>query len=147
MDWNRLKEVEYLYQIGGIVVLSSLLTLVITEIIKRIIKKRWIDKSEKKKDEILQTTGRCIALVVYTSLTVISELVVNHQIMIDGALLVSLLAGSTMTLNVAKGVYTWIHQKRKTEVDQLDFSKTDANTKKVIVLGKKQTKEQNNGKN
>ena len=141
MDWNRLKEVEYLYQIGGIVVLSSLLTLVITEIIKRIIKKRWIDKSEKKKDEILQTTGRCIALVVYTSLTVISELVVNHQIMIDGALLVSLLAGSTMTLNVAKGVYTWIHQKRKTEDNQLDFSKTDANTKKVIVLGKKQTKE------
>ena len=113
MDWSRLSNTDTFYQISGVTLLASLLSLILTFIFKRVTKKVWQDKSETQKDAYLRALGRFIAFVTYTLLYLGSDLLTYHQIIFDGTFLVSLFSGSSLTISLSKAIYTWMHQKGK----------------------------------
>lgn len=129
------------YQISGVTLLASLLSLILTFIFKRVTKKVWQDKSETQKDTYLRALGRFIAFVTYTLLYLGSDLLTYHQIIFDGTFLVSLLSGSSLTISLSKAIYTWMHQKGKEQEENITSS-PQQESQTLWVLTKKQTKEE-----
>ena len=142
MDWSRLSNTDTFYQISGLTLLASLLSLILTFIFKRVTKKVWQDKSETQKDTYLRALGRFIAFVTYTLLYLGSDLLVYHQILFDGTFLVSLLSGSSLTISLSKAIYTWMHQKGKEKEESNASSLQQQESQTLWVLTKKQTKEE-----
>ena len=142
MDWSRLSNTDTFYQISGLTLLASLLSLILTFIFKRVTKKVWQDKSETQKDTYLRALGRFIAFVTYTLLYLGSDLLVYHQILFDGTFLVSLLSGSSLTISLSKAIYTWMHQKGKEKEENITSSPQQQESQTRWVLTKKQTKEE-----
>ena len=142
MDWSRLSNTDTFYQISGLTLLASLLSLILTFIFKRVTKKVWQDKSETQKDTYLRALGRFIAFVTYTLLYLGSDLLVYHQILFDGTFLVSLLSGSSLTISLSKAIYTWMHQKGKEKEESNASSLQQQESQTRWVLTKKQTKEE-----
>ena len=142
MDWSRLSNTDTFYQISGVTLLASLLSLILTFIFKRVTKKVWQDKSETQKDTYLRALGRFIAFVTYTLLYLGSDLLVYHQILFDGTFLVSLLSGSSLTISLSKAIYTWMHQKGKEKEESNASSLQQQESQTRWVLTKKQTKEE-----
>ena len=142
MDWSRLSNTDTFYQISGVTLLASLLSLILTFIFKRVTKKVWQGKSETQKDTYLRALGRFIAFVTYTLLYLGSDLLVYHQILFDGTFLVSLLSGSSLTISLSKAIYTWMHQKGKEKEENITSSPQQQESQTRWVLTKKQTKEE-----
>ena len=142
MDWSRLSNTDTFYQISGLTLLASLLSLILTFIFKRVTKKVWQDKSETQKDTYLRALGRFIAFVTYTLLYLGSDLLVYHQILFDGTFLVSLLSGSSLPISLSKAIYTWMHQKGKEKEESNASSLQQQESQTRWVLTKKQTKEE-----
>ena len=142
MDWSRLSNTDTFYQISGVTLLASLLSLILTFIFKRVTKKVWQDKSETQKDTYLRALGRFIAFVTYTLLYLGSDLLTYHQIIFDGTFLVSLLSGSSLTISLSKAIYTWMHQKGKEKEESNASSLQQQESQTRWVLTKKQTKEE-----
>ena len=142
MDWSRLSNTDTFYQISGVTLLASLLSLILTFIFKRVTKKVWQGKSETQKDTYLRALGRFIAFVTYTLLYLGSDLLTYHQIIFDGTFLVSLLSGSSLTISLSKAIYTWMHQKGKEKEEGNTSSPQQKESQTLWVLTKKQTKEE-----
>ena len=142
MDWSRLSNTDTFYQISGLTLLASLLSLILTFIFKSVTKKVWQDKSETQKDTYLRALGRFIAFVTYTLLYLGSDLLTYHQILFDGTFLVSLLSGSSLTISLSKAIYTWMHQKGKEKEEGNTSSPQQQESQTLWVLTKKQTKEE-----
>ena len=140
MDWSRLSNTDTFYQISGLTLLASLLSLILT--FKRVTKKVWQGKSETQKDTYLRALGRFIAFVTYTLLYLGSDLLTYHQILFDGTFLVSLLSGSSLTISLSKAIYTWMHQKGKEKEENMTSSPQQQESQTRWVLTKKQTKEE-----
>ena len=142
MDWSRLSNTDTFYQISGVTLLASLLSLILTFIFKRVTKKVWQDKSETQKDTYLRALGRFIAFVTYTLLYLGSDLLTYHQIIFDGTFLVSLFSGSSLTISLSKAIYTWMHQKGKEKEENITSSPQQKESQTHWVLTKKQSKEE-----
>ena len=142
MDWSRLSNTDTFYQISGLTLLASLLSLLLTFIFKKVTKKAWQDKSETQKDTYLRALGRFIAFVTYTLLYLGSDLLTYHQILFDGTFLVSLLSGVSLTISLSKAIYTWMHQKGKEKEESNTSSLQQQESQTHWVLTKKQTKEE-----
>lgn len=131
MNFERLMGSTFYKEVGLVVTLASVMTLVITQIIKIFLlkKSKYQIMSESKKDEKLSKLGRFVALVCYSVFYIGVEVYLHHRIIVDGALLVSLISGASLTLATAKGIYTSLHQKRKSEEQEIQ-------NKQKLVIGK-----------
>ena len=79
-----------------------------------------------QKDIILSRIGRIISLIIYSSLYILNEYFLKHNIVFDGALITGLLSGSALTLTLSKGIYTMLHQycEKKTLFERLEYVST-----------------------
>ena len=129
MDFQGIKNYEFFISLGYVTIISSVLTLIITQIIKIILKKKNVINEEmfaSKKDIILSRIGRIISLIIYSSLYILNEYFLKHNIVFDGALITGLLSGSALTLTLSKGIYTMLHQycEKKTLFERLECVST-----------------------
>ena len=126
MDFQGIKNYEFFINLGYVTIISSVLTLIITQIIKIILKKKNVINEEmfaSQKDIILSRIGRIISLIIYSSLYILNEYFLKHNIVFDGALITGLLSGSALTLTLSKGIYTMLHQycEKKTLFERLEY--------------------------
>lgn len=129
MDFQGIKNYEFFISLGYVTIISSVLTLIITQIIKIILKKKNVINEEmfaSQKDIILSRIGRIISLIIYSSLYILNEYFLKHNIVFDGALITGLLSGSALTLTLSKGIYTMLHQycEKKTLFERLEYVST-----------------------
>ena len=129
MDFQGIKNYEFFISLGYVTIISSVLTLIITQIIKMILKKKNVINEEmfaSQKDIILSRIGRIISLIIYSSLYILNEYFLKHNIVFDGALITGLLSGSALTLTLSKGIYTMLHQycEKKTLFERLEYVST-----------------------
>ena len=129
MDFQGIKNYEFFISLGYVTIISSILTLIITQIIKIILKKKNVINEEmfaSQKDIILSRIGRIISLIIYSSLYILNEYFLKHNIVFDGALIAGLLSGSALTLTLSKGIYTMLHQycEKKTLFERLEYVST-----------------------
>lgn len=127
MDFEGIKNFEFFISLGYVTIIASILTMIVTQIIKIMMKKRKIlyeGMDSNEKDAILSKAGRIIAIVIYSFLYIGNEFYLHHRISFDGALLTGLLSGGALTLSIAKGLYTMIRQyQKKTNVfEKLKFA-------------------------
>lgn len=127
MSFKEMKDFKFYLALGLVTLISSILTMIITQIIKMILKKKKIiydEMEESKKDLILSRIGRVVALIVYSSLYIVKELYLKNTIIFDGSLVAGLLTGATGTLIMAKGIYTILHQwsKKNTVFERLEYA-------------------------
>ena len=129
MDFQGIKNYEFFISLGYVTIISSILTLIITQIIKIILKKKNVINEEmfaSQKDIILSRIGRIISLIIYSSFYILNEYFLKHNIVFDGALITGLLSGSALTLTLSKGIYTMLHQycEKKTLFERLEYVST-----------------------
>lgn len=129
MDFQGIKNYEFFISLGYVTIISSILTLIITQIIKVILKKKNVINEEmfaSQKDIILSRIGRIISLIIYSSLYILNEYFLKHNIVFDGALITGLFSGSALTLTLSKGIYTMLHQycEKKTLFERLEYVST-----------------------
>lgn len=127
MSFKEMKDVKFYITLGLVMLLSSILTMIFTQIIKIILKKKRViyeEMEESKRDMILSRIGRIVALIVYSSLYIAKELYFKNTIVFDGALITGVLTGATGTLIIAKGIYTILHQwsKKNTVFERLEYA-------------------------
>lgn len=106
--------------------ISSILTLIITQIIKIILKKKNVINEEmfaSKKDIILSRIGRIVSIIIYSSLYLFNEFYLKHNIVFDETLCIGLISGSALTLTLSKGIYTMLHQysEKKTIFEKIEY--------------------------
>ncbi len=155
MNFDEMKNIDFYLSIGLITVISSFITLVLTQIIKVIMKKSKVitkDMESSLVDTKLSMVGRIIASISYVTLYFVNEIfVLKHQIQLSGSLLTSILTGITFTLTNTKGIYTALHQmsKKKDVYEKLEYVETiikqldepiDETKKKWILTNKKEGK-------
>ena len=129
MDFQGIKNYEFFISLGYVTIISSVLTLIITQIIKMILKKKNVINEEmfaSKKDIILSRVGRIISLIIYSSLYLFNEFYLKHNIVFDETLCIGLISGSALTLTLSKGIYTMLHQycEKKTLFERLEYVST-----------------------
>lgn len=127
MNFEGLKNYEFFISLGYVTIIASILTMIVTQIIKVILKKRnkiYVGMDPTEKDVILSKVGRIVALIIYTGLYIGNEFYLKHAITFDGTLLTGLLSGATLTLTLAKGFYTMIrqYQKKQTVFEKLKYA-------------------------
>lgn len=126
MDFQGIKNYEFFISLGYVTIISSVLTLIITQIIKIILKKKNVINEEmfaSKKDIILSRIGRIISLIIYSSLYLFNEFYLKHNIVFDETLCIGLISGSALTLTLSKGIYTMLHQysEKKTIFEKIEY--------------------------
>lgn len=128
MDISSLKTFDFLFSLGYVTLGSSVITMILVEIIKIILKGTKVinkDTNAIKKDILLSRIGRVVALISYASLYVVDVLVIKRsEILLDISLLTSLISGSALTLCISKGIYTGLRQmsKKKTVYEKLEVA-------------------------
>lgn len=138
----------YVVNIGLVTVISALLTLIVTKIIKLILIKKKIiheDMDETEKDQKLSRIGRVVAVVIYSGLYLCTELYLKHELYFDKDFFFAILLGASLTLAVAKSVYSFFHQwsKKKNIYERLayaeqllkEYEKHDSNS--IVLTNKK----------
>lgn len=126
MDFQGIKNYKFFISLGYVTIISSILTLIVTQIIKIILKKKNIINEEmfaSKKDIILSRVGRIISLINYSSLYLFNEFYLKHNIVFDETLCIGLISGSALTLTLSKGIYTMLHQycEKKTIFEKIEY--------------------------
>ena len=126
MDFQGIKNYEFFISLGYVTIISSILTLIITQIIKIILKKKNIINEEmfaSKKDIILSRVGRIVSLIIYSSLYLFNEFYLKHNIVFDETLCIGLISGSALTLTLSKCIYTMLHQysEKKTIFEKIEY--------------------------
>ncbi len=126
MDFQGIKNYEFFISLGYVTIISSILTLIVTQIIKIILKKKNIINEEmfaSKKDIILSRIGRIVSLIIYSSLYLFNEFYLKHNIVFDETLCIGLISGSALTLTLSKGIYTMLHQysEKKTIFEKIEY--------------------------
>lgn len=126
MDFQGIKNYEFFISLGYVTIISSILTLIITQIIKIILKKKNVINEEmfaSKKDIILSRIGRIVSIIIYSSLYLFNEFYLKHNIVFDETLCIGLISGSALTLTLSKGIYTMLHQysEKKTIFEKIEY--------------------------
>lgn len=126
MDFQGIKNYEFFISLGYVTIISSILTLIITQIIKIILKKKNVineEMFESQKDIILSRVGRIVSLIIYSSLYLFNEFYLKHNIVFDETLCIGLISGSALTLTLSKGIYTMLHQysEKKTIFEKIEY--------------------------
>ena len=126
MDFQGIKNYEFFISLGYVTIISSILTLIITQITKMILKKKNVINEEmfaSKKDIILSRVGRIVSLIIYSSLYLFNEFYLKHNIVFDETLCIGLISGSALTLTLSKGIYTMLHQysEKKTIFEKIEY--------------------------
>ena len=114
MDFQGIKNYKFFISLGYVTIISSILTLIITQIIKVILKKKNVINEEMfapKKDIILSRIGRIISLIIYSSLYILNEYFLKHNIVFDETLCIGLISGSALTLTLSKQETMKVHLK------------------------------------
>lgn len=129
MDFQGIKKYKFFISLGYVTIISSILTLIVTQIIKIILKKKNIINEEmfaSKKDIILSRIGRIVSLIIYSSIYLFNEFYLKHNIVFDETLCIGLISGSALTLTLSKGIYTMLHQycEKKTLFERLEYVST-----------------------
>lgn len=117
MDYSKLATFDFLFSLGYVTLAASVVTLIVTEVVKAILKGAKVlngGTNAVRKDIVLSRAGRAVALIAYASLYVADVLLIKKgELVFDEALLASLLSGGALTLCVSKGVYTGLRQMAK----------------------------------
>jgi len=151
MDFSEMKDFKFYLNLGFVTILASVFTMLITQIIKVILKKRKViyeGMEQSKKDIILSRIGRVVALFVYTGLYIGKEIFLKHMVVINESLVAGLLTGATGTLIIAKGIYTFLHQwsEKKTVFERLEYAEKIASQvsekQEVLSTDKVEVKEE-----
>ena len=126
MDFQGIKNYKFFISLGYVTIISSILTLIVTQIIKIILKKKNVINEEMfapKKDIILSRIGRIVSLIIYSSIYLFNEFYLKHNIVFDETLCIGLISGSALTLTLSKGIYTMLHQycEKKTLFERLEY--------------------------
>ena len=151
MKFEDLQDFKFYLSLGFVIVVSSILTILLMEIIKLILKKKKIigdDTDADKKDELLSKIGRFVALFIYALVYLINELLAKNTIALNESLAIGLLSGGAVTLTVAKGLYTSFRQKQKkkkvydklkaAEQQLAELQEKAINTQTKIILKRKE---------
>jgi len=140
---EEFKDYKFYVSVGYVVLIASILTIILMGIYKLILKKKKIifeGMDADKKDSLLSKSGRIIALIIYSIVYIINELVLHNEIILNETLIVGLISGGAITLTVAKGLYTSLHQnqKKKKVFDKLFQAETELNKLQKEILSEKQ---------
>jgi hypothetical protein len=124
MNLDEVFSVNFLMSLGYVTLTSSIITIIIMELVKLILKKTGKlndEVSKEAQDELLSLWGRVTSLLVYSSLYLLNDYLTTKEVIFNEALIIGLLSGGTLTLTTAKGIYTAIRQhiKKKEELKQL----------------------------
>lgn len=127
MKFEGMKEYQFYVEVGYVTLIAAFLTLIFTQIIKVILKKKNIlyeGMEASRKDMILVRIGRIVAFVLYTGLYLGNAWYFHQTIVFDETLITGLFVGAALTLTTAKGIYTTLHQwsKKKDVYDRLAFA-------------------------
>ena len=123
---EKITTLEFILSLGIVTLLTSVLTLIITQIIKIILTKTKVitdNTNESKKDVLLSRIGRIVGILTYISLYVVNEIVNNQVIVFNEALVINLVSGISLSLTISKGLYTSLHQffKKENIFEQLEY--------------------------
>lgn len=117
MDYGKLATFEFLFGLGYVTLGASLVTLIVTEAVKAILRGSKVlteGTNAIRKDVILSRIGRVVAILAYASLYVADlTLIKKTALKVDVTLFASLLSGGALTLCISKGVYTGLRQMSK----------------------------------
>ena len=147
METGYLKDYRFYVHVSALTLIAGILTLIITQIIKVILKKKKIIEEgmeESKKDEILSRIGRIVALVTDGGFYIGKEAYFKQSIIFDEAFIAGLLTGATLTITVAKGIYTMLHQwsQKKNIYERLEYAE-EANRELNEAIGRLTNGEEN----
>ena len=123
---EKITTLEFILSLGIVTLLTSVLTLIITQIIKIILTKTKVitdNTNESKKDVLLSRIGRIVGILTYISLYVVNEIMNNQVIVFNEALVINLVSGISLSLTISKGLYTSLHQffKKENIFEQLEY--------------------------
>lgn len=116
MNLEEVKNVMFLWSLGYVTLIASVLTLIGMGLWKVILKKRGVlndTLSAEAKDELLTRSGRIIALVLYAGAYLLNQYLLKKSIEFNEALMIGLVSGGALTLTTAKGIYTALRQRQK----------------------------------
>lgn len=138
-----LSEFEWFFSLGAVVIISTLLTMLLVEVIKKVALKKFLSTStDSQIDKVLGLIGTITSLIIYTIVYFASEMIIQGKFMIDfkGALsAVSIPSGAAVTWVSAKGLYTvwhkWWNRLKDKKVSKADAKELaeDINTVKTEV--------------
>lgn len=123
---EKITTLEFILSLGIVTLLTSVLTLIITQIIKLILTKTKVinDKTnELKKDVLLSRIGRIVGILTYITLYIVNEIINNQVIEFNEVLVINLVSGISLSLTITKGLYTSLHQffKKENIFEQLEY--------------------------
>lgn len=148
MDITFLKDYKLYIKVSYVTIIASIITIIITQIIKQILKKKEVItevKEASEKDEMLSRIGRIVALIVYTIMYIVNEIIINKEIEINKGLITGIISGSALTITIAKGIYTMLHQwsEKKSIYERLEYAEKVKETLQKELEEIKENKVQN----
>lgn len=107
-------ELSWFFELGYVVIIATILSMVFTQIWKKtILKKALVKASDSQKDKILGGCGTITSLVIYGVVYVANEMITQHtfSIVIEWHSAWAIISsGAAVTWVAAKGLYTVIHK-------------------------------------
>lgn len=148
MDITFLKDYKLYIKVSYVTIIASIITIIISQIIKQILKKKEVItevKEASEKDEMLSRIGRIVALIVYTIMYIVNEIIINKEIEINKGLITGIISGSALTITIAKGIYTMLHQwsEKKSIYERLEYAEKVKETLQKELEEIKENKVQN----
>lgn len=142
MDFEFVKESLYIINLGVEVIGASLLTILLTQIIKMILKKKKVinkEMQEVEKDELLTKVGRIVGLSIYLGVFILKNIILKEEFKVNEEMIFNFVQGLTMTLILAKGIYTMLHQymNKKSVYEELRNTKKELSEVKTWTLQNK----------
>ena len=142
MDFEFVKESLYIINLGVEVIGASLLTILLTQIIKMILKKKKVinkEMQEVEKDELLTKVGRIVGLIIYLGVFILKNIILKEEFKVNEEMIFNFVQGLTMTLILAKGIYTMLHQymNKKSVYEELRNTKKELSEVKTWTLQNK----------
>ena len=142
MDFEFVKESLYIINLGVEVIGASLLTILLTQIIKMILKKKKVinkEMQEVEKDELLTKVGRIVGLIIYLGVFILKNIILKQEFKVNEEMIFNFVQGLTMTLILAKGIYTMLHQymNKKSVYEELRNTKKELSEVKTWTLQNK----------
>ena len=121
---------------------ASLLTILLTQIIKMILKKKKVinkEMQEVEKDELLTKVGRIVGLIIYLGVFILKNIILKEEFKVNEEMIFNFVQGLTMTLILAKGIYTMLHQymNKKSVYEELRNTKKELSEVKTWTLQNK----------
>lgn len=142
MNFEFVKESLYIINLGVEVIGASLLTILLTQIIKMILKKKKVinkEMQEVEKDELLTKVGRIVGLSIYLGVFILKNIILKEEFKVNEEMIFNFVQGLTMTLILAKGIYTMLHQymNKKSVYEELRNTKKELSEVKTWTLQNK----------